>query len=237
MPSDPVSGLNQKLVSSITGVKFMNIIGWIVFAVIIIVLVWFGALWWKNKKLFRKKITAFEIIGINFEPSIRDIAKTVKLGSGGFEILYLRKMKTWKLGYGGRVGRDTYYFFIMPDGYWYNGMLSANMHLIDKYGGLVPIVTTNPSMRSQYTSLEKQIEQLHQNKEKFWDKYGHIIIYAGLIMLSGFFLWLNYREYATAMSNQGAMVDGFSKLVDKLNTLTTNIQGGGTANSGLVPSG
>ena len=71
-----------------------------------------------------------------------------------------------------RVGKSDYYFFIMPDGYWYNAMLGSNMYTIDKQNGLIPIVTTNPTMRTQYTALEKQMDSLHQSKGKFWEKYG-----------------------------------------------------------------
>jgi len=60
----------------------------------------------KNRKVFIKKITAFRPINNEYVPAIRDRAKLAKIGSGGFEILYLKRLKTcWKIGFGGEMGR------------------------------------------------------------------------------------------------------------------------------------
>lgn len=209
----------------------MQVIGWIIFIILIIAGGFYAYIIWKNKKIFRKKITAFDIVGVNFVPAARDLAKAVKIGSGGFEILYLKKLKVYKIAYGGRVGTDTYYFFILSDGYWYNGMLSANIMAIDKNGGLVQVMTTNPTMRSQYTSLEKQIDILHSNKLSVWDKYGSWILSIGFIIVSGMFLWLCYREFNTAMSSMSGLVGEIAKLIDKIAAM----QGGTGTPTGLIP--
>lgn len=170
--ADVIGDVNSKIMGTFTNIHILNVIGWVVLGILVI-----GAGFWvymiyRNKKQFSKIITGFDVVNGFWQPSIRDRAKVVKIGSGGFEILYLQKSKTWKIAYGGRVGRDTYYFFIMPDGYWYNGMLYANVNSISEKGGLIPVVTTNPLMRGQYASLEKQIDSLVGDKKGFWDKYG-----------------------------------------------------------------
>jgi len=162
---------------------------------------------------------------------MRDVARDVKMGSGGFVVLYLKKLKTHKLAYGGKVGKDTYYFFIMPDGYWYNAMLSANLYAIDKEGGFIPVVTTNPSMRGQYTSLEKQIDSLHEEKKKWWDTYGSWVLSMAFVLVAGMMLWLCYQEYAKAMGSMSGMVNEISKLIDKINIMQSNAQSG--VSSGL----
>jgi hypothetical protein len=232
--ADTVANVNQQIVSYFAGVNFVNTIGWIIFAVIVIAFAFYGIHWWNISRKFKKKVTAFDIVGINFVPSLRDKARTVKLGKGGFEILYLRKLKTWKLAYGGRVGKDTYYFFIMPDGYWYNGMLGANIHKIGKDGGLVPIVTTNPTMRSQYTALEKQIDSLHQDKVSFMEKYGVWVFSIGFLVIAGVFLWLNYKQFVIATSNLNSAIQQVANLLKEVNQLAGNVQAGG--GSGLVPA-
>jgi hypothetical protein len=214
-----VSDVNAKITGAFTGVNVMNVIGWIVFGIILIAGAFFAFQVWNNKRIFRKKITAFDIVGINFVPALRDVAKAVKIGSGGFEILYLKKLKVYKIAYGGKVGKDTYYFFITPDGYWYNGMLSANMLTIDKNGGLIPVVTTNAQMRSQYTSLEKQIDILHQNKTSFMDKYGSWVMSIGFVLIAGVMLWLSYKEYVQAMGALSGLVDKIGLLIDKVNLM------------------
>lgn len=214
-----VSDVNAKITGAFTGVNVMNVIGWIVFVIILIAGAFFAFTIWNNKRIFKKKITAFDIVGVNFVPALRDVAKAVKIGSGGFEILYLKKLKVYKIAYGGKVGKDTYYFFITPDGYWYNGMLSADMLTIDKNGGLIPIVTTNAQMRSQYTSLEKQIDILHQNKTSFMDKYGSWIMSIGFVLIAGVMLWLCYKEFVVAMNSLSGLVDKIGLLIDKVNAM------------------
>lgn len=228
-PNTIVSDVNAKITGAFTGVNVMNVIGWIVFVIILIAGAYFAFVVWNNKRIFKKKITAFDIVGVNFVPALRDVAKAVKIGSGGFEILYLKKLKVYKIAYGGKVGKDTYYFFITPDGYWYNGMLSADILTIDKNGGLIPVVTTNAQMRSQYTSLEKQIDILHQNKTSFMDKYGSWVMSIGFILISGVLFWLMFKEFNTAMGSMNGLVDQIAKLVEKV----TALQNGGTP-TGLI---
>ena len=122
-----ISNIGQTAIAKVTGIPWVTVGLWLVFFLLLGGLVIWGAIWWTNRKIWIKKITAFEIIGQYWAPAIRDDAKVVKVGTGGFEILYLKKLKTWRIAYGGRIGKDTYYFFIMPDGYWYNGMLLANL--------------------------------------------------------------------------------------------------------------
>lgn len=234
--ADAVSDVNAKIVGSFTGVSsstVVNILGWVLFAVLIIGGGWWVSGFYKNKKVFSKVITAFEIVAGEWHPCIRDVAKVVKIGKGGFEILYLKKLKTHKIAYGGRVGKNTYYFFIMPDGYWYNGSLMANMNTIDKNGGLIPITTTNPLMRGQYTALEKQIDSLHGDKKSFWDKYGTFVMSIAFILISGVLLWLMFKEYHQALGQLANYHEQMGKILDKLANLAGNIQV--NQPSGLVP--
>jgi len=227
---DTVSSVNAKIMGYFSGAGILKALGWIFFVILAVGGCVLAYIIWKNKRIFNKKITVFDIVGINFVPAIRDKAKTVKIGSGGFEILYLKKLKIFRIAYGGRVGKDTYYFFILPDGYWYNGMLSANMMQIDKTGGLIPVMTTNPMMRSQYTSLEKQIDFLHKAKVGFMEKYGAWVMGISFVLVAGVLLWLCYREFSSAM---GAM----SGLATELTKVAANVcgQSGGAAPTGLVP--
>lgn len=235
MAADVVSATNQKLLSAVSNVDIMNTIGWIVFILVAIGAGFWGYLSWRDKRLFNKKITVFEIVGIHYTPGIRDTAKVVKLGTGGFEILYLKKTKCYRIAFGGKVGKDTYYFFVQPDGYWYNGMLSANMHAVDKNGGLIPIVTTNPSMRAQYTALEKQIDSLHSEKKSFMDKYGSWIMGIGFVLIVGVLAWLIFKEMSPMFGQISTLTEKLGTLVDKINSVASNMDCKTATNSGLVP--
>jgi hypothetical protein len=230
-----IGDVTSKVTGTIGSVNWMYVIGWIILLIVLCA----GGYWFyaysKNKKIFSKKITAFETVGEYWSPVIRDLAKVVKIGKGGFEILYLKTSKTWKIAYGGRVGRSDYYFFIMPDGYWYNSMLKAGVNYMDNSGGLVPIVTTNPLMRGQYTALEKQIDSLHGEKVKFWDKYGSFILSIAFMLIGGVLLWLMFREFSSAMGQLTTYHNSMAELLDKVNRLLSTTQT--PVNSGgLIPA-
>jgi len=235
--ADAVTDINLKITGTFTGASgstVLTILGWVVFIALVIGGGWWISGYYKNKKIFNKLITGFEIVAGEWQPCIRDVAKVVKIGKGGFEILYLKKLKTHKIAYGGRVGKNTYYFFIMPDGYWYNGSLMANMNIIDKNGGLIPITTTNPLMRGQYTALEKQIDSLHGDKRTFWDKYGTFVMSIAFILISGVLLWLMFKEYHQALGQLSNYHIQMGEILDKLSNLASNIQVN-QPSSGLIP--
>lgn len=232
---DIISSTNSKLISSFSGVNVMNVIGWIVFILIALGAVFGVYLWDKNRKTYTRKITAFRNINNEYVPSIRDRARLTKIGSGGFEILYLKKLKTWKIGYGGEIGKIDYYFFIGSDGYWYPARLSANMYLLDKEKGYIPVVTTNPTMRSQYTSLEKQIDDLHKDKPKFWDKYGNWVMSIAFVLIAGVMLWLIAGEIGKTSSALKGVADQMAILTERLTTLTGNVAYNQTGGAGIIP--
>jgi len=219
----------------ITNVDWMMIVGWILFIALFAGGGWWAYIYYKNKKIFNKRITAFEIISGEWKPCIRDVAKVIKIGKGGFEILYLKALKTWKIAYGGRIGKNDYYFFIMPDGYWYNGSLMANINKIDENGGLIPITTTNPLMRGQYTALEKQIDNLHGEKVNFWDKYGSYVMSISFILIAGVLMWLLFKEWRIGLGQLANYHVELGNLLEKLGTLASNIKAPAEAvASGLV---
>jgi len=181
-------------------------------------LVAYGIWWYYNYKTWSKRITAFELIGENYQPTIRDNAKTVKIGKGGFEVLYLKKLKVYKLSGGARVGKNDYYFFVGRD-YWYNGVLGSQITI----DGKTPIITTSPSMRSQYTSLEKMVEQLHGSKVTFWDKYGNWVMSIGFVIIIGVLAWLIFKEFSGIVAQIPGLIDRLAEVVDKVAELVDKV--------------
>lgn len=209
-----------------------SLVGWALLLVIICGAVGFGYFAYLQKKKYNKIIRGWEIIGGNFQQTFKDTAKDVKLGSGGFVVLNLRKFNTWKLAYGGRSGRNVYDFFIMPDGYWYNGTLAANMFKIDELKGFIPVQTTNPLMRAQYTALEKQIDTLYAEKKGFWEKYGNWVMSIGFVLIIGVLAWLIFKEIAPMAAQNAELTKQIALLVEKVNNLIVNVNNAG--NVGLV---
>jgi hypothetical protein len=233
--ADVISETNAKLLGSISFANIGSIVGWVIFALLVAGGAIFGYLSWKNNKLFNKKVTICDIVGGYYQPIAKDTAKTVKVGTGGFEILFLKKAKIMRIGYGGRVGKRDYYFFIAPDGYWYNGMMSAGINAIDKNGGLIPIVTTNPSMRAQYTALEKQIETLHAEKKSFMDKYGNWVFSIGFVLIVGVLAWLIFKEFNTYMGGMASITDKVGQLLERAEAFLGSAEVASKGGTGLTP--
>ena len=200
---------------------------WIVFGLIIIGMGVYGYWVFMDRKKYGAKIVIHELINGYFDETSRDRARNVKIGKGGFIVLFLKKNKSWKLAYGGKSGRNTYNFYIMPDGYWYNGSIAGNVHYMDKNGGLIPIVTTNPAMRAQYTSLEKQIDDLHTEKKGFW------VVPLTFIIIMGFFGWMMFREMAPFLGKGTELAGRMTDLADQMNKLAVNLNNI-NGNNGLV---
>lgn len=222
-----IEDINDKIIGSVTGAisrgTIVNALGWLLLGLIVIGAIGWGFWWWMDRKKYNKKVVAEGIIHGHFYPTYRDLAKSVKLGKGGFEVLYLKKLKTWKLAHGARTGLNEYTFYILPDGYWFPGQKSADLKFIDDNKGLVQVVTTNPSMRSQYTSLEKQIDDLHAQKKGFWDKYGSWILSIAFVLIMGVFVWLSFREISGFLGSGSALADRMTALADAMNQLAVNL--------------
>lgn len=240
--ANAVSDVNTKIMGAVTGISVkgvLNFLGW-AFAILLIggFCFWYFGIYSKNKKIFNKSITVNVNVGGYWKP-IRnyDVAKSIKIGKGGFEILYLKKAKSWKIAYGGNFGDNNYEFYIMPDGYWYNGRQMADVKYMDEKGGLIQVVTTNPLMRGQYTALEKQIDSLHAEKQSWWNKYGTFVLSIAFVLVAGVIMWLMLKEWRGAISELASYHNQMGVILDKLSNLATNVQGSSSnINSGLVPA-
>lgn len=182
--------VNEKIFSTFSLDGILSGVGWLFLGILILGVGGFFIWWYWNKRVFNRNITDFELVGDVWEPTFRDVAKLAKLGKGGFAVLYIKKLKAYRIAFGGRVGKNTYYFFIDKDGYPYNCVLHGRITL----DGTIPIKTTNPLMRAQYTALEKQIDELTKGKKDFWTQYGNWVMSITFILIMGVIMWLTYRE-------------------------------------------
>lgn len=164
-----------------------------------------------DRRLFNKKIVVFEnISGQGFQPVFYDKAKTVKLGDGGEELLYLKKKKVYRSAYGRKMGKNTYWFCIGSDGYWYNillGDLDAKMGMLD----VEPIQT---DMRYMHVAVRKNIQERYR-KIGFMEKYG-------TIMMMGIFLLI--------------MIAGIWFMLDKINGISGSVSGSVSASERVITS-
>lgn len=148
------------------GTIFWSILGFLIFAVVMIIIAFVG--WWIiNYFTYNRKVIIFEKVGQIFEPTGRDRAKEFNIGIGGEKVLFLKKRKVWRVAEK-QASRSTYWFAILDDGYWYNVTLG------DLNKGLGEFETTGVDpkmhklMRYQNAGLRKNLAERHL-KKKWWE--------------------------------------------------------------------
>lgn len=161
------------------------------FAWLIIVVIVLGVsgliAWFVIARLkYNRKIVIFQnIAGKGLEAVGKDVAMEVKIGQGGESVLWLKKNKVYRNAYGKRMSKNAYWFAISEDGYWYNFTLGD----LDSHLKEVGIKPTSANMRYQYVALQQTIQKRYE-KGKFWEKYGGLVAFTGLIVITGVMWWL-----------------------------------------------
>lgn len=181
---------------------------------------------------YNRKIVVFEnIAGQGFQPVFKDSARLIKLGDGGEELLYLRKKKVYRTAYGRKMGKNTYWFVIGQDGYWYNSILGD----LDAKMGMLDIEPIDRDMRYMHVAVRKNITERYR-KIGFMEKHGLMILSMMflLVMIGGVWFIVDKMAETAAITGQNieastAVVEAAGKLLQGID----NVQGG----SGIIPAG
>jgi hypothetical protein len=178
-------------------------------------------------RIFNKRIVLFENIGgYGFQPVFKDKARLVKLGSGGEELLFLKKKKVYRSAYGRKMGKNTYWFAVGQDGYWYNVVLGD----IDAKMGMLDIEPVDRDMRYMHVAIRKNIEERYR-KQKFMEKYGTIVMSGMflLIMIIGiWFLLDKIAEISKQSAGTIATANEVQKTTSQILSSLDNICSGGS---------
>jgi len=132
----------------------------------------------------------------------KDRARVVKIGDGGEEILFLRKSKVFRTAYARKMGKNTYWFAVGQDGYWYNFLLGD----LDAKMGMLDIEPIDRDMRYMHVAIRKNIQERYR-KETFMQKYGTIMINGIFLIIMIIALWL--------------MLDQIGELIEQAATATS----------------
>jgi len=201
----------------------------ILFAVIVVVGVYLLIQW----MTYNRKIVVFEnISGQGFQPVFKDKARLVKLGDGGEELLYLRKKKVYRTAYGRKMGKNTYWFVIGQDGYWYNSILGD----LDAKMGMLDIEPIDRDMRYMHVAVRKNIAERYR-KIGFMEKYGMITIgiITMVIIIGG--IWFITDKLAETARITGENVKASTEVVKAAGELLQGIDNVKHGGSGIVPAG
>lgn len=160
-------------------------------------------IFWKiyQKKVYKIKIVDFKEIGGNNPQIVRkDIAKIVSMDKTGELLLFLKRAKIYRIGYGDNQSINEFWYIIGDDGYAHNVTLEG----YDSAAKKLNLKIVHPDMRMVNVALRKILKDRAEGKD-FWAKYGGLIAYVALIAITGLMMWF--------------LFDSFIELTDKINTL------------------
>jgi len=229
-----ILGLAEVPVPSFVGKNaFLGINGTLFFSILIFAIggcicIW---LYW-NWKIYNRKIVVFEnISGQGYQPTFKDRARIVKLGDGGEEILFLKKKKVYRTAYGRKMGKNTYWFAVGQDGYWYNSILGD----MDAKMGMLDIEPIDRDMRYMHVAIRKNIQDRYKSKKMLTATsivVGGIVITVIIIFIGNWFLLDKISEIAGSVAGAVDAATKVQKETGKLLSGLDNVLGG----SGLKPA-
>ncbi len=207
----------------------------LIFLIIIIITGGCVAFWLMHRfKTFNKKIIVFEnLAGRGYQPVYKDRARLLSLGDGGEELLYLQKKKVYRAAYGRKMGKNTYWFAIGQDGYWYNVVLGD----VDAKMGMLDIEPIDRDMRYMHVAIRKNITDRYK-KQSVMDKYGTYILSGVFIIVMLIGMWFLLDKIAEIATNSASSVKASKEVVEASREIIVsldNIMNRG--DSGIIPVG
>ena len=219
-------GINLPNISS-AGIGFWVIIilAFVIFVIVIAIVIYMLYM----KRLFNKTIILFEnISGQGYQQTGKDTARTIKVGDGGEELLFLRKRKIYRTAYGRKMGRNVYWFAIGQDGYWYNILLGD----LDAKMGMLDIEPIDRDMRYMHVAIRKNIESRYR-KIGVMEKYGPIIISGVFLIIMVVATWLLMSKAGDLIHEAKLVMDAVKPMIDALTKIAGNIDSIYSGGSGI----
>ena len=186
---------------------------------------------------YKYKIIIFQRINGKFQETSRRKARVIPVGKGGDQAILLNKPNKILPYPKIQSGKNTYNYFISDDGEWINFEFSD----FDDDRRKVGSQFLDSEMRYARTSLQHMGDERY-NAKGFWEKYGGMVAYAVLILITsiGFFLIVGEMVEAIQTSNavsqtQLEVMDSINEVLGKLDTIQTGGSGLKPANT-LTPS-
>lgn len=163
------------------------------------------------KKQYKLTINIFERIDGRFIFTKKDKAKKIPIGKGGDEAIMLRKHKKMLPMPTMQTGINIYWYFISDDGEWINfapgdfdeDRLKMGAQMLDK------------EMRYARTSLQYMQKERYDGAPTFMQKYGGLIAYTILILITAVGLWLILGRFSEIMGATDTAIDKAGELLEQ----------------------
>jgi hypothetical protein len=221
--------LNLPTISS-AGIGFWVIIilAFVLFIIVIGIVIYMIYM----RRLFNKPIIIFEnISGNGYMQTGKDIARTIKLGDGGEELLFLRKRKIYRTAYGRKMGKNVYWFAVGQDGYWYNILLGD----LDAKMGMLDIEPIDRDMRYMHVAIRKNIESRYR-KIGIMEKFGPIIVSGVFLIIMVVATWLLMSKAGDLIHEAKLVVESVKPMIDALTKIAGSIDSIYSGGSGIHPA-
>ena len=189
MAVDLVGGFNDLTGGVGSGIDFGLIITIFALIVLFAVIGGIAAFVIASQMQFKVKVRVFERVAGKFRPTRSDKAKRMIIGQGGDEILYLKKHKKMLPMPTIQATQNTYWFFISDDGEWINFELGD----FDDDRRAMGASFLDKEMRYARAGLQLMAKERY-DKRGFMEKYGGMIAYAVLILVTSVGFWLLIGE-------------------------------------------
>lgn len=182
------------------------------------------------KRQYKITIKKFERVNGRFQPVATIKAKPIAVGTGGDSALMLKKPKKMLPMPTIQTGINTYWYFVSDDGEWINfgpgdfdqDRQTMGAHMLDR------------EMRYARTSLQHMSKERYE-QPSFLQKYGGMIAYAALIIVTAVGFFLIVREMASTSSASAQAVEASKDVLKEAARILgalDNIKGG----SGISPA-
>jgi hypothetical protein len=206
------------------GIVILFLIITILFAGICAVGTWFFVRWWQ----YKFKIVIHQRINGQFQETARRKARVVPVGKGGDQAIFLNKPKKILPMPTIQSGKNTFNYFISDDGEWINFSFGD----FDEDRREVGSQFLDKEMRYARTSLQHMGEERYAGKG-FWEKYGGMVAYAVLILVTCIGMYLIVDKMVEFNSAMGSSMDVAKSVLEKADQILGKVDSINSGGSGL----
>lgn len=168
------------------------------------------------KKKYKYKVVVFEKVNGSPEPTRKDKAKIFKLGSGGDEIIFLKKNKKFLPKPVNQVGKNTYWIYVSEDGEW----LEFSPGDFEKDRREMGAFFLDKEMRFARTSLQNQRKERYEQLN-WWQKNGTVVAGIAILLVVGIVMFLILKQFSEVASSLTNAIDASKDVLSE----TKNIIG------------
>jgi len=217
------SGLGSTLSS-----YFMYFVGFIVFAGIFGVALWFIM----SRKAFAHKITVYGKLGNMVGVKWRDRGKLTPIGKAGDKLLLLKKSKRFLPPPTIQSGVNEWLYWEREDG----ELINIGIEDLDKTQKKLGIKFIDTDMRMSRLGIEKNLA-FRLQKEGFWAKYGDTIIQVAFYVVVGLMLIVLFIQWRKAGEHLTSMGNSLSEMAKEIRAMNTGQhEPANSSGSGLIPA-